>query len=109
MSWCTTLNDKDIRLLGKHARHLAKSNLEGCPGVSGDGILALSALTELTSLNIARCGKANPIGHGSLAGLQHLPCLSELNLARGYYRPSAWLLLGCLTYLIGWIRRGGPV
>ena len=94
--------NKDLQLLAQTAIRLASLNLHGCRRVSGDGIFALSALTRLTSLGISYCGKAKAIQYGSLASLQHMPCLSRLTLANGRYTPLSWLPMGyvtCLTHL----------
>ncbi|KAL3153351.1 F-box/LRR-repeat protein 14 [Trebouxia sp. C0009 RCD-2024] len=79
---------------------LQSLNLDFACGLYDDHIFALSALVELTSLSMQLCGSdTSPIGCWTLAALQHMPKLADLNLSSGHLTPLALLPLGYLTYL----------
>ncbi|KAL3153348.1 hypothetical protein ABBQ38_011688 [Trebouxia sp. C0009 RCD-2024] len=79
---------------------LQNLNLDFACLLTDDHIFALSALVELTSLSMQSCGSdTSPIGCWTLAALQHMPKLADLNLSSGHLTPLALLPLGYLTYL----------
>ncbi|KAL3153350.1 hypothetical protein ABBQ38_011690 [Trebouxia sp. C0009 RCD-2024] len=79
---------------------LQNLNLDFACMLSNDHIFAMSALVELTSLSMQSCGSdTSPIGCWTLAALQHMPKLADLNLSSGHLTPLALLPLGYLTYL----------
>ena len=79
---------------------LQNLNLDFAVMLSNDHIFALSALVELTSLSMQSCGSdISPIGCWTLAALQHMPKLADLNLSSGHLTPLALLPLGYLTHL----------
>ena len=79
---------------------LQNLNLDFASGLSNDNIFALSALMDLTSLSMQSCGTSrSPIGCWTLAAMQHMPKLADLNLSKGHFTPLALLPLGYLTHL----------
>ena len=79
---------------------LQNLNLDFAVMLSDEHMFALSALVELTSLSMQSCGShISPIGCSTLAALQHMPKLADLNLSSGHLIPLALLPLGYLTQL----------
>ena len=79
---------------------LQSLNLDKCYMLCNDDIFALSALVNLTKLSLENCGASrDSIGCWTLAALQHMPQLADLNLSMAHLKPLALLPLGQLTNL----------
>lgn len=73
-------------------------NLDFCTPLTNDGIFCLSALVELTSLSLqGHVRDRSSIGCWTLAALQHMTNLAELNLADRQFLPLALLPMGQMT------------
>ena len=93
----SSIDNIAMELLGGLTK-LQHLDLDVCKPFTDDGIFCLSALVELTSLSLQGCvcGRSC-IGCWTLAALQHMTNLAELNLAERQFQALALLPMGQLT------------